>query len=126
MPVKKIKSKTYLEFLSKKKCPVTGKSSIDIHHESLLVGYKGGLKNHNDFQALPLDKTLHLYERHSSGREEFWSKYRMNPYELAEALLSEYLETGPPDADLAMLYLNRLSEQKDSWNFPVNQRYKTI
>lgn len=126
MPVKKVKSKEYLEFLSKKKCPITGTNSTHIHHESLLREFSAGLKNHNDFQAIPLDKSLHLYTRHSLGKEAFWSRYKRNPYEVAIDFLSEYITTGPSDAESAIFYLNRLKEQKDRWNFSAVQRYKKL
>jgi hypothetical protein len=126
MPITKIKSKEYLEFLSTKKCPITGAVGIHIHHESLLREFSAGLKNHNDFQAIPLDKNLHLQDRHSFGKEKFWAKYKKNPYEIAIQFLSEYIMTAPSDAESAIFYLNRLKEQKDRWNFSAAPRYKKL
>jgi hypothetical protein len=126
MPVSKIKSREYLEFLAAKKCPITGSKNIDIHHESLLREFSAGLKNHNDYQAVPLDKKLHLYERHNLGKEGFWSKYGKNPYDVSIALLSEYITTAPSDTESAIFYLNRLKEQKDRWNFSAEPRYKKL
>lgn len=126
MPVKKIKSIDYLEFLSTKPCVVTGGRNIDIHHESLLREFSGGLKNYNDFQALPLDKKLHLYDRHATGKEKFWSKYGINPYDSAILFLSEYLEGGPLDFDEASHYLSMLINQKDRWKGSSSQRFKKL
>jgi hypothetical protein len=126
MPVKKIKSNSYLDFLSTKKCPITGSRSIDIHHESLFIEYSGSLKRYNDFQALPLKKELHLYSRHSTGKNSFWKKYYVNPYEVAISFLSDYVKTGPDDADLALFYLNMLVFQKDRWEFGSKPKYKSL
>ena len=126
MPVKKIKSSGYLTFLSKKKCVVTGSLQFDIHHESLLREFGGGLKNHNDFQALPLHKDLHLYKRHSLGKEKFWEFYRVNPYDVAINFLSEYIETAPKDIELALFYLNELENQKDRWEGESVPKFKSL
>jgi len=126
MPVRKIKSPDYLSFLATKKCVVTGSLQIDIHHESLLREFGGGLKNHNDFQALPLQKSLHLYKRHSMGKEKFWESYRINPYDLAISFLNEYLETGPEDFEEASFYRDKLIEQKDRWKGESRSRYKSL
>jgi hypothetical protein len=126
MPVTKIKSYGYLDFLSTKKCPITGSIKVHLHHESLFREFSGGMKNHNDFQAIPLDVKLHLYDRHDLGKEKFWSKYKKNPYEISIDFLSEYIQTAPSDAESAIFYLNRLKEEKDRWNFSAAPRYKKL
>jgi hypothetical protein len=126
MPVKKIKSNGYLEFLATKKCPITGSKNIHIHHESLLREFSAGIKNHNDFQAIPLDRNLHLDGRHLTGKESFWAKHKKNPYDIAINFLSDYLMTAPSDAESAIFYLNRLKEQRDRWKFSAAPRYKKL
>lgn len=123
MPVKKIKSKEYLGFLATKRCPITGSTKIEIHHESLLRQFSGGMKKYNDFQALPLDVRLHLYERHASGKEEFWSRYEVNPYDVCISLIEGYLSTLPKDSDLATEQLEELKKQKERWNYDSKERY---
>lgn len=126
MPTKKIKSPDYLSFLATKRCVVTGSKNIEIHHESLLTGFGGGFKNHNDFQALPLSKDLHIYARHDLGRDGFWSKYEINPYEQAYLLLCEYLESAPLDFDEAITYSEELNIKKDQWSYKTNSRFKKL
>lgn len=127
MPVFRVKSPGYLDFLSTKKCFITGSKDIDIHHESLLREFSGSLKNHNDFQALPLDKKLHIHKRHDKGKEKFWSDYGINPYDAAIGLLSSYLETAPVDYEEALHYLNKIVEQKDRWDDSTTiPRYKNL
>lgn len=126
MPTKKIKSPGYLSFLAKKKCIITGSPLTDIHHESLLTGFGGGFKNHNDFQALPISKELHIYARHDLGRDGFWSKYEINPYEQAALLLSGYIETGPDDFETASLYLSEILDKQDDWKHKTKKRFKSL
>ena len=126
MPPKKVKSESYLNFLSNKKCVISGSSSIDIHHESLLSGFRGSAKRYNDFQALPLDKDLHIGVRHLLGKEKFWEKYRVNPYEISEKLLIEYLSTGPLDAEVALLYLEEVRSLKNQWKGDYSPKYKSL
>jgi hypothetical protein len=126
MSIQKIKSNGYLEFLSGKKCPITGSFSVEIHHESLFREYSGSMKRYNDFQAIPLKKELHLYSRHSSGKEAFWKKFSINPYEISINFISEYIKTAPDDINLAIFYREKLIEQKDRWEFPSKQKYKSF
>lgn len=126
MPQKKIKSSGYLEFLSNKRCVVTGKNFVDIHHESLLKEFSGASKKYNDYQALPLEKNLHLYKRHSLGKIKFWETFYMNPYSLAISFLEEYVNTNPEDVEEASYYLEEIKKQKVRWSGPEKPRYKSI
>lgn len=128
MGIRKIKSPEYLGFLSNKRCVITGEDWIDIHHESLLSDFRGGMKKYNDFQAIPIAKRLHIYGRHDLGKEKFWSTYGINPYEAAITLIEEYLSYGPEDFDLASEQLEKLELEKYRWEFSedVTKRYKDL
>jgi hypothetical protein len=101
MPVKKIRSKDYLDFIGQQKCVVTGSHPADCHHESVTRRFSAGMKKYFDFGALPLRHDVHLYERHSMGKVEFWEKYNLNPAELAVNFIEEYLSLAPEDYDVA-------------------------
>lgn len=122
----KFKSPSYLGFLSKQKCVITGSSSFDIHHESLLREYSGSSKSHNDYQALPVSKSLHIHGRHDLGKQKFWAEKKVNPYVEAIRLLRLYLETAPDDFDDASYFLQKIIEQSDRWEHPYSERYKSF
>ncbi|MFA5626184.1 MAG: hypothetical protein WC965_01750 [Thiohalomonadaceae bacterium] len=111
------KSKSYLMFLGSQPCCITGTTNnVDLHHESLLRKFSGGRKNKFDFGALPLDHGIHLYQRHSWGKEKFWEHYNKNPYEIAERLISRYIDTHPEDIELAENALEMIRDERTRRN----------
>jgi hypothetical protein len=101
MAIKKVKSKDYLDYLGGKGCVVSGRRPSDIHHESIVRKYSGGMKKYFDFGAVPLDHEIHLYERHGWGKTTFWEHYKLDPVSIVVALVQEYIEQGREDAELA-------------------------
>lgn len=113
MPINKIKSPSYLNFLGSRGCFITGKTSPDLHHEAVHRKYLGGMKKYFDFGAIPLNHELHLYERHQWGREEFWQHYGLDPVDVCIQLLTEYVEDGQgEDLDIAKHYLDELLKER--------------
>lgn len=111
MKRKSYKSRDYLDFLSRFPCAVTGsRTNIDLHHESLLRRFSGDRKNKFDFGAIPLRHDIHLYERHSTGKEPFWAKYHRNPVELAIYYVQRYIDEGRKDTELAEEALRMLED----------------
>lgn len=101
MPIKKIKSKDYLDYIASLECVVTGRRPVSCHHESVTRKYSGSLKKYFDFGAIPLTHEIHLYERHEWGKQEFWARYELDPVQIVMKLLSEYIELGRDDVELA-------------------------
>lgn len=110
MAIRKIKSIDYLDYLSRKRCVVSGKRNPTLHHESVTRKYSGGLKKYFDFGAIPLDHEIHLYERHGWGKSEFWEHYKQDPVSLVIRFISEYISLGREDAELAMNALRMIKE----------------
>lgn len=108
MPVKKIKSEDYLNYLGSMGCFITKRPNPDIHHESVVRSYSGAMKKYFDFGAIPLSHELHLGERHQIGREGFWNKYGYNPVDICIALVTVYIGLGRPDLELAERALEML------------------
>jgi len=113
MPVKKIKSKSYLDFVGQKNCVVTGNYPVDLHHESVTRKFSAGLKKYFDFGVLPLNHDVHLNERHSMGKQEFWDYYNLNPVDLVVELIEEYLSLNPEDYDVAEEALELIKEDNE-------------
>jgi hypothetical protein len=122
----KVKSVGYLNFLSKQRCVITGSSSFDIHHESLLREYSGSLKSHNDYQALPVSKSLHIHGRHDLGKQKFWAEKKINPYAEAIRLLRMYLLTAPEDFEEASYFLDKIIDQSSRWEHAYSEKYKSM
>lgn len=101
MPIKGYKSPDYLDFVGDHRCVITGYDKPDIHHESIVRKYSGGLKKYFDFGAIPLRHDLHLDERHAWGRVPFWEHYDIDPIEVVINLIEEYVSMGPVDIELA-------------------------
>lgn len=110
MPVKKMKSKDYLEYLGGKRCVVSGRSKVDLHHEAIVRKYSGAMKSYFDFGALPLDHDIHLNQRHAWGRLEFWRYYKREPVELVIELIQNYIDEGREDIELAENALEMVRE----------------
>lgn len=113
MPVKKFKSRDYLEFVAERPCVITGAySNVDLHHESVLHSYGGALKKYFDFGALPLRHDVHLDERHGWGKHAFWSHYNLNPTLLVMNLIKEYVTLDRADKALAEAALERIERDQ--------------
>lgn len=113
MPIKGMKSKDYLNFIGQESCPVTGKYPADLHHESLVRRFSGGLKKYFDYGALPLEHEVHLGERHQMGKDLFWKQYGLDPAKLAEDYLTRYIDTGPEDEYEALEALRMVRKDND-------------
>lgn len=108
-----MKSKSYLDFVGKHACCVTGKRyNIDLHHESLLWKFSGARKNRFDYGALPIHHAEHLNERHGWGKEAFWEHYGLDPYTIAINLIESYLTTSPEDADKAREAMEMIIDER--------------
>jgi hypothetical protein len=101
MAVKKIKSEDYLDYIAGLPCSVSGRRPVSCHHESVTRKYSGAFKKYFDFGAIPLTHEIHLYERHEWGKHEFWEKYGLDPVQIVIKLLSDYIELGRDDVELA-------------------------
>lgn len=101
MPVKKMKSEDYLNYLGSLRCFITKKPKPTLHHESVVHQYSGAMKKYFDFGAIPLSYELHLGERHQIGREPFWEKYGYDPAAICIALVTVYIGLGRADFELA-------------------------
>lgn len=113
MPVKGMKSKDYLDFIGQESCPITGKYPVDLHHESLVRRFSGGLKKYFDYGAIPLEHEIHLGERHQMGKVEFWENYGLNPAALVEEYLQRYIDTEPEDKYEAIEALRMVRKDND-------------
>lgn len=102
MPVKKMKSKDYLDYLGGKRCVVSGQRGTDLHHEAVVRKYSGYMKSYFDFGAMPMSHDIHLNQRHTWGRLEFWRHYQKDPVEIVLELIQNYIDEGREDAELAM------------------------
>ena len=110
MPVKKVKSLDYLDYLGSKRCVVSGKREPSLHHESVTRKYTGSMKGYFDFGAIPLDHEIHLYGRHAWGKNHFWEQYNLDPVKIVIELIEGYIEEGREDAELAMNALEMIKE----------------
>ena len=110
MPVKKIKSKDYLDYLGGKGCVVSGRTGVDLHHESVTRRFSGASKRYFDFGAVPLNHDIHLNQRHAWGRVTFWEYYAKDPVEIVIELIQEYINEGREDAELAANALEMVKE----------------
>lgn len=115
MPIRGMKSKEYLNFIGQKECAVTGTYPADLHHESIVRRFSGGLKKHFDYGVLPLEHEIHLNERHQLGKVEFWERYGIDPSDLVIKYLEEYIELEPPDIEDAKYALFMV--KKDNGSF---------
>ena len=96
------KSPSYLDFVGKQNCCITGEYPPDVHHESVTRKYSAALKRYFDFGAVPLMHRTHLDERHGWGKHKFWSHYGVDPVDVVINLIEEYVKLDPEDMELAL------------------------
>lgn len=103
------KSSNYLEYLSGKRCIITGNRRTQAHHESILPGFSGAQKKQCDFTALPLSVRLHI-QRHQMGKIKFWKAYKRDPAQLVIRLLEKYIDNHGTDRDTALQVLQMVKD----------------
>lgn len=103
-----MKSKKYLEYMTRYPCFITGSHNlIELHHESVVRKYWAGQKKNFDFGVIPLTKELH-YQRHSWGRRRFWEHHDEDPALICLAYLTVYLRDNyDEDAEEALKLLEK-------------------
>jgi len=96
MAERKILSDRYKNFRANRTGrSVTGKRGvIELHHESIFPGFKGGRKKYNDFGILELEKEEHT-DRHTYGLK-WWESTGLDPRQLVLEGLLEYRDTLSP------------------------------
>lgn len=110
--MKKLKSKDYLNFLSKWPCVITGNTEADLHHESVVREFWSSRKKNFDFGAIPISHYLHIEERHVWGREVFWEHYQMTPLNVCISFVEMYIHNGGTDEEIAKQALELLNDNR--------------
>jgi len=93
-----VKSKTYLQWIRKLPCIVSGRSPVEAAHLSTPnenYGHLGRAKSRkaSDCWALPVSKTLHE-NQHKGNELRFWRSHKINPYLAALVLHRIYSTQG--------------------------------
>ena len=85
-----MKSKKYLDWLSRKPCLVTHSNhNKDLHHVKCII--RTGVRP-PDYFCVPLDHELHLYDLHEGNEADFWEKYDIDILDTVIQLNIEFIE----------------------------------
>ena len=92
MPRPRLHDDGFLAFLRKKPCCICGREG-ETEAAHIRIGFRAMAKKPDDQFATPLCRAHHR-EQHSMGEQDFWDKYKRNPFYIADCFYNVYGGTG--------------------------------